>query len=62
MGRISYSLYLWQQFFVGDTAITRWFGWPLALAAAFAAGALSYYFVETPVQRWYSARRDRTRR
>lgn len=58
IGRISYSLYLWQQFFLGDTVITRWLSWPLALVAAVVTGAASYYCVERPVQRWYAARRS----
>ncbi|MBM3796083.1 MAG: acyltransferase [Acidobacteria bacterium] len=55
VGRISYSLYLWQQFFLGDTLITRALSWPMALAVAVGVGAASYYCVELPAQRWHAA-------
>jgi peptidoglycan/LPS O-acetylase OafA/YrhL len=47
LGRISYSLYLWQQPWVADTRI----GW-IWLPAAIACAWLSYRFVEQPVLRW----------
>jgi peptidoglycan/LPS O-acetylase OafA/YrhL len=49
IGLASYSLYLWQQFFVvhGETGIWRTF--PLNLALAFGAGFLSYLLIERPI-------------
>jgi peptidoglycan/LPS O-acetylase OafA/YrhL len=49
VGRISYSLYLWQQLFL----IPGWMptsiaAFPLNLGLTFATAALSYYFVERP--------------
>jgi peptidoglycan/LPS O-acetylase OafA/YrhL len=52
LGRISYSLYLWQQLFFPpgwEQAPQWWRHWPVNLAIAFAAASLSYYFVETPL-------------
>jgi peptidoglycan/LPS O-acetylase OafA/YrhL len=56
IGRISYSLYLWQQLFVmGSMKVSRPFamGWlqelPLNILAAFACAAASYYVVERPL-------------
>jgi peptidoglycan/LPS O-acetylase OafA/YrhL len=47
IGRISYSLYLWQQLFLLETR------WPLALkvAALFLTAAASHYFLEKPLMR-----------
>lgn len=68
LGRISYGLFLWQlliivawyeavdRVFRGDVATDL----PLMAAASIAAGTLSYYLVERPVQRL--TRRDRPRR
>jgi peptidoglycan/LPS O-acetylase OafA/YrhL len=50
VGRISFSLYLWQQlFFLHPAGLRRhaWFCWVASLACA----ALSYYVVETPLIR-----------
>lgn len=49
VGRISYSLYLWQQLFMDQwgTAILQRF--PLNVAAAFGCALLSYYTVELPM-------------
>jgi peptidoglycan/LPS O-acetylase OafA/YrhL len=52
IGRISYSIYLWQQVFTRDT----WFGTrvptlPLKLAAVLALASLSYYLLERPMIR-----------
>ncbi|MGA2961875.1 MAG: acyltransferase [Candidatus Korobacteraceae bacterium] len=44
IGRLSYSLYIWQELFLGSGL--RF--WPLKLAATFAAAAASYYWVERP--------------
>ena len=61
IGRISYSIYLWQQLFFLDARETREYHSPKALAvlqhlpvslvAVFAVAALSYYLVEKPLIR-----------
>ena len=55
MGRLSYSLYLWQQLFMGpvvaDAALTGLRRFPLDLALTFAAAAASYFLVEKPFLR-----------
>lgn len=55
LGRISYSLYLWQQLFLGPADAYRhpWLlsSWPFNLCAAIICGALGYYFVEKPASR-----------
>ncbi|WP_243716881.1 acyltransferase family protein [Actinomadura darangshiensis] len=68
LGRISYGVFLWQlliivswyeaadRVFRGDVATDL----PLLAAASIAAGTLSYYLVEWPVQR-LTRRRDRSR-
>lgn len=66
IGRLSYSLYLWQQLFLTIDSAPG-LGWPLSLLqnfpfgipAAFAAACCSYYFIEQPVRRWG---RDQLRR
>jgi peptidoglycan/LPS O-acetylase OafA/YrhL len=45
IGRISYSLYLWQEMFVMQRM--RWPAW-LIVAAALGAATLSYYLIEQP--------------
>jgi len=57
LGRISYSLYLWQQPFCADPALRSSWYWLLALACA----CLSYYFIEQPVLRWRERRTYHTR-
>jgi peptidoglycan/LPS O-acetylase OafA/YrhL len=47
LGKISYSLYLWQQPFCVDPALRSWSLVPLVLVFA----CLSYYLVEVPVLR-----------
>jgi peptidoglycan/LPS O-acetylase OafA/YrhL len=47
LGKISYSLYLWQQPFCADPALRSWSLVSLALVFA----CLSYYLVEVPVLR-----------
>jgi peptidoglycan/LPS O-acetylase OafA/YrhL len=57
IGRLSYSLYLWQQLFFCD----RWWQgalpmgvlqqWPLKLAGLLVCACISYYFVERPMIR-----------
>jgi peptidoglycan/LPS O-acetylase OafA/YrhL len=51
VGRLSYSLYLWQQPFlrVAGTAVVKSF--PLDLAFTVGAGSLSYYLIERPCAR-----------
>jgi peptidoglycan/LPS O-acetylase OafA/YrhL len=56
IGRISYSLYLWQQLFftdrfLGTRPLGRIEGWPLNLGLTFLVAALSYYGVERPLVR-----------
>ena len=55
LGRISYSVYLWQQLFLGPPdAYPRpwlWNEWPLNMAAGIACGALGYLLVERPCAR-----------
>jgi peptidoglycan/LPS O-acetylase OafA/YrhL len=50
IGRLSYSLYLWQQLFLVDAATSRGLGflqnWPWNFAAALGCATLSYYLVE----------------
>jgi len=61
IGRISYSLYLWQQLFLAET--TRWWNrWPLNMMLAFAAATLSYYLIEQPIRKWAAANRKRISR
>ena len=47
IGRLSYSLYLWQQLFLGSGLRM----WPLKVAACFAAAYASYRLVERPAIR-----------
>jgi len=52
LGRVSYSLYIWQQFFFPPSdVVAPWpvlQRWPLAVPAAFAAAIASYYVIERP--------------
>jgi peptidoglycan/LPS O-acetylase OafA/YrhL len=55
VGRISYSLYLWQELFLvpfreqGQLGFLQYL--PFSVAAAFTCAALSYYAVERPMMR-----------
>jgi peptidoglycan/LPS O-acetylase OafA/YrhL len=50
IGRISYSVYLWQQLFMNENR--TWMGtWPLSIVLGLAVGYLSYRFIETPFLR-----------
>ncbi len=51
LGRISYSVYLWQQVFLTPLNTTFFGKWPVNLAAAVVAGWLSYRYVECPFLR-----------
>jgi peptidoglycan/LPS O-acetylase OafA/YrhL len=59
LGRISYSLYVWQQLFVPTRGLPLPLGamqiFPLNLALALAVAAASYYLVEQPPLRWARA-------
>lgn len=48
IGRMSYSLYIWQQLFLPARATGIWQRTPWNLAAVFACAAASYYLVERP--------------
>jgi len=52
LGMISYSVYLWQQLFLGppDAYIASWFWnrWPQNIVAGVACGGLAYLLVERP--------------
>ena len=54
-GRLSYSLYLWQQIFFlhrPETSVLRYVqGWPVNLIGAILCAMLSYYFVEKPMMK-----------
>lgn len=56
IGRLSYSLYVWQQIFLGFGVVYRPFGWlstvPANLAMAFVIACASYYWLERPLQQW----------
>ena len=48
VGRMSYSLYIWQQLFLSPSPRDAWQKTPWNLAAAFACAAASYYLIERP--------------
>jgi peptidoglycan/LPS O-acetylase OafA/YrhL len=65
LGRISYSLYLWQQLFMGaPSAYLKqwlWAQWPLNILLAIVCGGLGFWVIEQPAQRLrarWSRRRD----
>jgi len=57
IGRISYSLYLWQQLFFSQRFGPPWQplglaqGWPLRLVLTFACAIASYHLLESPLSR-----------
>jgi peptidoglycan/LPS O-acetylase OafA/YrhL len=58
IGRISYSLYLWQQLFITDHFLRGGLhplgflqSWPLRLAVVFVISAISYHLLECPLTR-----------
>jgi peptidoglycan/LPS O-acetylase OafA/YrhL len=65
VGRLSYSLYLWQELFCWSPVSNQYAAsaWPLLVALSFACASISYYFVERPAlsarekleHRWYPA-------
>jgi len=58
IGRISYSLYLWQEVFCYQAATTTWWTqFPTNVVLAFTCATLSYHAIERPVLAW----RDRAR-
>ncbi|TQV74608.1 acyltransferase [Aliikangiella marina] len=70
IGRISYSLYLWQQLFLtSEVGASENMGvfqhWPINIFAAFACATLSYYLVEKPIIRFghkFTRKRDALRK
>jgi peptidoglycan/LPS O-acetylase OafA/YrhL len=48
LGTISYSLYLWQQFFSGAPLHYLKYGWPMAFPLMFVVATFSYYCIERP--------------
>jgi peptidoglycan/LPS O-acetylase OafA/YrhL len=54
IGKLSYSLYLWQMLFLVDTVASPhwWQQTPVNIALAFLAAAASYYLIETRAQRF----------
>jgi peptidoglycan/LPS O-acetylase OafA/YrhL len=49
IGTISYSLYLWQQFFFWPTPRTVWFHWfPMNAILAFIVGVAAHFLIERP--------------
>jgi peptidoglycan/LPS O-acetylase OafA/YrhL len=60
LGRISYSLYLWQELFCSNRAFHSGY---FLLLPALGSACLSYYFVEKPmlrVREWYIGKRSHT--
>ncbi len=52
LGRLSYSLYLWQQVFLNRTATTMMTAFPLNLGLTLLAAMMSYYLIEKPSLQW----------
>jgi peptidoglycan/LPS O-acetylase OafA/YrhL len=52
VGRLSYSLYVWQQLFLAPQPIGIWQQAPWNVAAAFACAAISFYCIERPAISW----------
>jgi peptidoglycan/LPS O-acetylase OafA/YrhL len=57
LGIISYSLYLWQQLFLGPDNLTQPINAVFGIVAATAIAFFSYTFVEKPALRWKNSRR-----
>jgi peptidoglycan/LPS O-acetylase OafA/YrhL len=63
LGRISYSLYIWQQLFLIHNLDSPWGvlqKFPLNIGLALLAATASYYLVEQPVLRWGRSLATRT--
>jgi peptidoglycan/LPS O-acetylase OafA/YrhL len=58
LGRISYSLYLWQELFCSNASLHLGY---LLILPALACACLSYYCIEQPMLRLREKRRERTR-
>ena len=56
LGRLSYSIYIWQQFFIANLTASHPFGIfqsvPLGIAVAVAVAAASFYLIERPFTRF----------
>ena len=52
IGRLSYSLYLWQQLFFPKEPLGEWQRLPWNLAGAIALAAASHYWLEQPALKW----------
>jgi peptidoglycan/LPS O-acetylase OafA/YrhL len=57
IGRMSYSLYLWQQLFfrqhfVPSANMASWQSWPLRLVLTFCCALISYRLLEVPLAAW----------
>jgi peptidoglycan/LPS O-acetylase OafA/YrhL len=61
VGRLSYSLYLWQQLFLEGPDGVWFVRLPLSIALAFAAAIASMVLLEKPVLAWRDRRWDETR-
>jgi peptidoglycan/LPS O-acetylase OafA/YrhL len=59
LGLISYSLYLWQQLFLGPTGWLAHGNIAAPVLSSFAAALLSYLMIEQPLLRYRTARRQR---
>ena len=52
MGVISYSLYVWQQMFLGRSLFAAKFGMSLGVAAAILSAEVSYWILERPIRQY----------
>jgi peptidoglycan/LPS O-acetylase OafA/YrhL len=52
LGLISYSLYIWQQLFLGQSWFAQHFGVVVGLGLALCVAEVSYRWFETPVREW----------
>jgi peptidoglycan/LPS O-acetylase OafA/YrhL len=54
IGRISYSLYIWQGLFTGNERRMLWGAglWPVNFCAMLGTAVASYYLLERPIIRW----------
>lgn len=61
IGRLSYSMYLWQQPLLAPSSPEWWARYPVNLGIAMAFAVASYYAIEIPVLRWAQDRRSARR-